>query len=304
VEFFELTELRQLDSSGGFCPGTTLPSTQVRNAHLRGIPRFPDFYCIGAQKAGTTWLFHRLLKNPRFWLPEIKEIDHFSEMYLAKTREWARQQREIKFRDCGSPHHLKPFLDGLGKDDDSYGRMFSLAPPSTIVGDFSPEYMLLPHAAIAHVYRLSPHAKIVLLVRDPVHRFWSAAKHLAKSSDNLNDDLIAVMFDSPYVLSRSDYLGTILRWEKVFGHQSVHVCDFDLVAENPRMLLKDLHEFLNVDDWQRCVDGCEEVVHKSFTAGIPDKYYEPIVQQMKLYIYSFAEKYPEIGGKWIARHGL
>ena len=36
-----------------------------------------DFLCIGAQKAGTTWLFNRLNELPEFTLLPVKEVHYF-----------------------------------------------------------------------------------------------------------------------------------------------------------------------------------------------------------------------------------
>ena len=38
----------------------------------------PDFLCIGAQKAGTTWLFENLNGHPEMWLPPVKEVHYFN----------------------------------------------------------------------------------------------------------------------------------------------------------------------------------------------------------------------------------
>ena len=37
----------------------------------------PSFVCIGAQKAGTTWLYDNLRPHPEVWLPQVKEIHFF-----------------------------------------------------------------------------------------------------------------------------------------------------------------------------------------------------------------------------------
>jgi hypothetical protein len=37
----------------------------------------PNFLIIGAQKAGTTWLFQNLQSHPEIWLPAEKEIHFF-----------------------------------------------------------------------------------------------------------------------------------------------------------------------------------------------------------------------------------
>jgi hypothetical protein len=34
----------------------------------------PDFMCIGAQKAGSRWLYDQLALHPSFWMPPIKEL--------------------------------------------------------------------------------------------------------------------------------------------------------------------------------------------------------------------------------------
>ena len=39
--------------------------------------RLPDFLCIGAQKSGTTWLYHNLKQHPQVWLPPVKELHYF-----------------------------------------------------------------------------------------------------------------------------------------------------------------------------------------------------------------------------------
>ena len=37
----------------------------------------PDFLCIGAQKAGTGWLYEQLRHHPDFWMPPMKELHYF-----------------------------------------------------------------------------------------------------------------------------------------------------------------------------------------------------------------------------------
>mgnify|MGYP003645700298 FL=1 len=39
---------------------------------------YPDFVCIGAQKAATTWLYNVLRRVPGVFLPAIKELHYFS----------------------------------------------------------------------------------------------------------------------------------------------------------------------------------------------------------------------------------
>ena len=41
---------------------------------------FPRFLCIGAQKAGTSWLNHNLRAHPGLWLPPRKELHYFDRL--------------------------------------------------------------------------------------------------------------------------------------------------------------------------------------------------------------------------------
>ncbi len=42
-------------------------------------PRSPDFICIGAQKAGPSWLRANLQKHPQIWMPSVPELHYFDE---------------------------------------------------------------------------------------------------------------------------------------------------------------------------------------------------------------------------------
>jgi len=50
--------------------------------------RYPDFLGIGAQKAGTTWLHLNLRRHPGVWLPPVKELQYFNEIYVRRHRRW------------------------------------------------------------------------------------------------------------------------------------------------------------------------------------------------------------------------
>lgn len=58
----------------------------VRRAHLAYArvatwtpERFPDFLCIGAPRAATTWLHRELSRHPQVYLPKRKEIHFYVE---------------------------------------------------------------------------------------------------------------------------------------------------------------------------------------------------------------------------------
>ena len=57
---------------------------------LRSAPKLsPSFFVLGAQKAGTTWLWNMLDQHPGTSLPQTKEIHYFGLAELhAKGDDW------------------------------------------------------------------------------------------------------------------------------------------------------------------------------------------------------------------------
>ena len=41
----------------------------------------PDFICIGAPKAGTTWIYKHLAAHPDVWIPLVKELHYFDRKF-------------------------------------------------------------------------------------------------------------------------------------------------------------------------------------------------------------------------------
>jgi len=102
-----------------------------------------DFLIIGAQKAGTTTLFENLRKHQEVSMPLEKEV---------------------------------PFFSGVDCDAVAWERFcernFAGAPPDTLWGKASPQYMCDPHAPL-RIKALMPDVKLVAILRDPIKRTWS-----------------------------------------------------------------------------------------------------------------------------------
>ena len=56
--------------------------------------RVPDFICVGMQKCGTTWLYEKLGQHPDIWVPAMKEIHYFNELYIPRHRDWIAADRK------------------------------------------------------------------------------------------------------------------------------------------------------------------------------------------------------------------
>jgi Sulfotransferase family len=148
----------------------------------------PDFICIGMPKAGTGWLFDQLKYHPDFWMPPVKELNYLSRevLELQSVRKQLRkfevpkkasQQREWSHRQEGDTRDLdflRQASADIGKpmDLERYGSLFRHKKDG-LSGDVSVSYCALTPEILAQLSRSLPHAKIMLMVRDPIDRAWS-----------------------------------------------------------------------------------------------------------------------------------
>jgi hypothetical protein len=154
-----------------------------------GDTRGPDYICIGAQKAGTRWLFDQLAFHPDFWMPPVKELHYLnqSKRFLRfaqplledaeRNLRAANRRRAKKVERPLTPDDIdwlksRIWLHGRPTDLDLYARLFNLR-GERLSGDICPPYAILPGDEARAVRDRFPRARIVYLVRDPVDRFWS-----------------------------------------------------------------------------------------------------------------------------------
>jgi hypothetical protein len=155
---------------------------------------------VGAQKAGTTWLYEYLRDHPQCRMGPVKELGVFharfrpdlfpraTEVKLDRLQAALDRQR-ARARE-GRPHDgARAFLAQLDSlalefDLDRYMPYFDAlaarAPGTRLVGDITPEYSALTAEELADIRRRAEAAgyriRVVFLMRDPVERCFSAIR--------------------------------------------------------------------------------------------------------------------------------
>ena len=219
-------------------------------------PRFPDFLCVGQQKAGTTWLASNLRETPGAYVPHVKELNYFNHIYLPAHRAWidrARPLRELVSRRKFVPDEFAERFDAycrhvrFAPNDAWYAAQFEEA-GGRVAGEFSPGYALLPDAGLRHVRRLNPHMTILIIIRDPVDRAWSGLRHEYRLGERAFDPATYADYldDNPEVLAFSDAAVIIRRWKQVFGDQ-VKVLFYDDLESDPDGFLRKACRALDLD---------------------------------------------------------
>src|SRR5262249_16365328 len=208
----------------------------------------PDFLCIGAHKAGTTWLYQQLDSHPAFWMPPVKELHYFDQLGRVQRAADPRCRDE---RDRQFLEKLKSLSAELGIDLDNYERLFE-AKASLLSGDISPNYSTLNEEVIRQVVQYFPNLKVIFLARDPVERMWS---HLSmevhyrqiEPFDVTNIDEVNRNLSRRGMLLRSYPSAVVARWKRFVHPEQFRVYFFDDLQNNPAELRHSILRFLGAD---------------------------------------------------------
>ena len=103
-----------------------------------------SFLVVGAQKSGTTALYHYLRTHPELFLPPQKELEFFS---------------RDEFYEKGVDWYLC--------------KHFARARASQVAGEVSPQYMFEPGKTAARIRWAFPDIKLVMVLRNPIDRAFS-----------------------------------------------------------------------------------------------------------------------------------
>src|SRR4051812_40255499 len=135
----------------------------------KALMKGPNFICIGAQKAGTGWLYEQLRAHPDFWMPPIKELHYFDrQLRTARPAAGDRFDQALKEardeRDEAFVAGAKSLFAEPGLNFDGYADLF-LHRGQLISGDITPGYSVLSEDSASMVTGAFPQAQILFLAR-------------------------------------------------------------------------------------------------------------------------------------------
>lgn len=217
-------------------PPTRCPSSHASNA----LGATLDFIVIGAQRSGTTSLWHALAQHPQIHIPASKEAPFFSHATFERGLDW---------------YLAEYFCD---------------ARPDRLWGTVSPQYMMGSRHAdeteiARRIHALTPQAKLIAILRDPIERAWSQYRQLTHRGDESRSFEAAVnQLLEPAALrearrpgaSRRGYQRYIVAGEygrllgaylDVFPRERLHTLFTSDLAHDPHGTLRAVFDFLGVD---------------------------------------------------------
>jgi len=242
---------------------------KVSRSDLR-LDYFPDFFIVGPQRTGTTWLHANLRYHPQIMLSEPKELFFFSALKAPEGR---------RFRSAELEWYLQFFREPLWRvllrNAISIWRYRQLYRP-IVRGEATASYAALDRDVIEDIVRLKPDIKAVLMIRDPIARAWShAKKDLVRNRGRKLDDITMSEFErffaDPYQLRCARYTEQVDNWSACLRPGHLLVGLFDDINARPQALLLEVMTFLGVKSDPRYVSAAaRQPVNPTGGGGIPD----------------------------------
>jgi hypothetical protein len=285
----------------------------------------PDFFCIGAAKAGTRWLYDQLLFHPQVWMPPMKELHYFdggfrfapekAQAALARLlagKRWTQKGlRRLDERDVVFRKHAATHRPGT-VDFAWYGELF--APKGeAISGDITPAYSRLAPDMVSAIAQAFPRLKIILLVRDPVERYWSArAMGIRKrASGGIAGRELQAFYDevrakTPRVIARFSQVEAARIWRSAFGEQQFFIGQFDDLQSRADWLLAQIFTFLGIDADRVAVAVPADLNRKAgnWKPDMPADIRAKLADSFRDELRASAEEFGGAARTWAARYGF
>ena len=221
LEVFRLKN--ELDAMNGLVETARHVPSAEKGSGEPGIGALPDFVIVGAQKGGTSFLYHLLTLHPLVEPAARKELHFFD--------------NPERF-DNGAGWYRRCFPQSGWKD----GRR-------SITGEATPSYLFYPPVA-KRMAGVVPQARLIVLLRNPVDRTYSHYQMQVKRGTEPSTFEEAIeQQHAPYV-SRSIYVDQLLRWFEFFSQEQMLILKSEDFFERPVETLKVVLNFLDLPEWQ------------------------------------------------------
>lgn len=205
----------------------------------------PNFFVVGAAKAGTTSLYRCLSQHPDVYMAPVKEPHWFSRV------------------QPNPEHAVSPVTS-----EREYLKLFEGWKGESAIGEASPSYLWdaeAPH----RIKDALPHAKIIAILRHPVERAYS--HYLMNVQEGIQNLPFLEALEEDHQARRKGwgvshlyvdlglYAEQVRRYLEAFDRSQVKVILYEDVRGDPKTVLESLFGFLEVDP--QCAEGIYTDVH-------------------------------------------
>ena len=201
----------------------------------------PNFLIIGAEKSGTTALYHYLKQHPDIFMPKIKEPDFF-----------AFDGLNTKFEGPGEEGRMS--INNI----DDYASLFKTCTGQRAVGEASPIYLFEPKAS-KNIHKYIPNVKIISILRNPIERAFSSYLMLIRDNrETASDFLEALNLEKQrkeynwawnwQYREVGKYYVQLRRYFELFDQNNIKIYLYEDFEKDPLNVLRDIFSYLEVNE--------------------------------------------------------
>ncbi|MBX7141699.1 MAG: sulfotransferase [Chitinophagales bacterium] len=227
--------------------------------------RLPNFFIVGAPKAGTTSLYYYLKRHPEVFMSSLKEPNFFSYDETIKQNLYHKEKGVSELED-----YKKLFAGANGQ--------------YKAVGEASVSYLFYPSVP-GRIRQMVPDARIIMSLRNPVERAFShyfMEHKLGYVNVSLEDIVFkrtghkfAHLWYQQYV-ELGLYYEQVKRYLETFQPEQVCIFIYDELSENMHDSILRVFDFLNID--------------KSYMPELEGRYNTYSTPRNKLFHFLYAQK--------------
>ena len=174
-----------------------------------------DFIGIGAQKAGTSWVYTCWYEHPEVCAP-VKELHFFSRPRYRQGMEW-------------------------------YERHFVSCRPEQKRGEFSTSYLASLEAP-ARIKECYPDVRLIAILRNPVDRAYSQYRNAIKAGEiEPSESFSHYVATEQSCLAQGRYYAQISRYLSAFPREQVLILIYEDSYHDPATFMSRIYQHLGVD---------------------------------------------------------
>lgn len=174
-----------------------------------------DFFFIGPDKAGSTWLYGALCAHQKVFIPLAKDIYYFDRYY----------DRGVTW----------------------YESKYSKKEEGQIAGDISHDYLFCNESP-GRILSYNSNAKIITILRDPASRSFSQYLNYVRSGElSPKVSFREAVSIYPNIISNSQYHKHLPHYQDLFPEHQMGIFLFDDLLSNAQTFANSIYDFLGID---------------------------------------------------------
>ena len=282
--------------------------------------------CVGATKAGTSWMYRYLHDHEAFYVRSVKEYLYFT---IFKNKKLMRNlkvlnflivQYEARFLEAEAADDIIRILNLSRRIDDTKALFMALSAErsddaaylgylqagrthETVVLDVTPADALLEPAEILRISKLPIRVKLRYLMRDPLERLWSHVRMVAKRSMKEGQDFLAACQDilkrvvynheEAHIVTRGDCKSNVTRFISVFDSSQFQIGFSENLQNGPKFDAMCAH-------WGIKATSARQIkpAHVGLAAPFPEALLRDSLKFLKTQYDFVADNFAELPANW------